>query len=83
MRGIRHRIGIQKIQLCSPNHCLSQFDEPSFDTFHKNKVRIYRAVTSAEYDNLENKWGVSPNLLTPTIRKKIPEVEKAICYFQE
>jgi hypothetical protein len=45
--------------------------EPSFDTFHKNKDRIYRAVTSAEYDNLENKWGVSPNLPTPTIRKKI------------
>lgn len=56
-------------------------DELSFDTFHENKDRIYRAVISAEYDGQVNKWGGSPNLLAPTAGKEIPEVEKATRYF--
>ena len=56
-------------------------DELSFDTFHENKDRIYRAVINAEYDGQVNKWGGSPNLLAPMAAKEIPEVEKATRYF--
>ncbi|MFN7331018.1 MAG: hypothetical protein ACK5UP_16100, partial [Bacteroidota bacterium] len=32
-------------------------DELSFDRFHQNKERIYRAVISAQFDGQINKWG--------------------------
>jgi putative ABC transport system permease protein len=56
-------------------------DELSFDSFHENKDRIYRSLTSAEWDGRTVKWGGSPNLLAPTAMKEIPEVEKATRYF--
>jgi putative ABC transport system permease protein len=56
-------------------------DELSFDRFHENKDRIYRAVISAEFDGQVNKWGGAPNLLGPTAAKEIPEVEKTARYF--
>ncbi len=56
-------------------------DEFSFDRFHENKDRIYRAVISADFDGQVNKWGGAPNLLGPTAMKEIPEVEKAARYF--
>lgn len=56
-------------------------DEFSFDRFHKNKDRTYRAVISADFDGQVNKWGGAPNLLAPTSAKEIPEVEKAARYF--
>jgi putative ABC transport system permease protein len=56
-------------------------DEFSFDRFHENKDRIYRAVISADFDGQVNKWGGAPNLLGPTAVKEIPEVEKATRYF--
>lgn len=56
-------------------------DELSFDNFHANKNRIYRSITSAEWDGRIVHWGGSPNLLAPTAMKEIPEVEKATRYF--
>lgn len=56
-------------------------DELSYDNFHENKDRIYRSLTSSEWDGRTVKWGGSPNLLAPTAMKEIPEVEKATRYF--
>ncbi|MFN7602951.1 MAG: ABC transporter permease [Bacteroidota bacterium] len=56
-------------------------DELSFDRFHQNKERIYRAVISAQFDGQINKWGGAPNSLGPTAAKEIPEVEKTARYF--
>jgi putative ABC transport system permease protein len=57
-------------------------DEFSYDRFHENKDRIYRAVISADFDGQTNKWGGAPNLLAPTAMKEIPEVEKATRVFR-
>jgi putative ABC transport system permease protein len=56
-------------------------DEFSYDQFHENKNRIYRAVISAQFDGQTNKWGGAPNLLGPTAMKEIPEVEKTARVF--
>lgn len=56
-------------------------DEFSYDRFHEKKDRIYRAVINAEFDGQENKWGRVPNLLAPTAKQEIPEIEKAARYF--
>ncbi len=56
-------------------------DELSYDKFHTNNNRIYRAVIAAEFDGVTNKWGGSPNRLATTAMKEIPEVEKATRYF--
>ncbi len=56
-------------------------DEFSYDRFHENKDRIYRAVINADFDGKTEKWGGAPNLLAPTSMKEIPEVEKATRVF--
>lgn len=56
-------------------------DEFSFDRFHENKDRIYRAVIAADFDGQVEKWARVPNLVVPTAAQEIPEVEKAARYF--
>jgi putative ABC transport system permease protein len=56
-------------------------DEFSYDRFHKNSDRIYRAVISAEFDGQVNQWGSVPNKLGPSAAKEIPEIEKATRVF--
>jgi len=56
-------------------------DELSYDRFHENKDRVYRAVISADFDGQVHKWGGAPNLVAPTSMKEIPEVEKATRVF--
>jgi putative ABC transport system permease protein len=56
-------------------------DEWSYDRFHANKDRIYRAIIAADFDGQINKWGGAPNLLATTATREIPEVEKAARYF--
>ena len=56
-------------------------DELSYDRFHAQADRIYRAVITADFDGQTTKWGGAPNLLAPTAAKEIPEVEKASRYF--
>jgi putative ABC transport system permease protein len=56
-------------------------DEFSYDHFHENSDRIYRAIISANFDGQTNKWGAVPNKLAPTAAKEIPEVEKATRVF--
>jgi putative ABC transport system permease protein len=52
-------------------------DELSYDRFHKNSDRIYRAIISkTDSDGQISKWGAVPNKLAPTAAKEIPEVEK-------
>ena len=55
-------------------------DEFSYDRFHENSDRIYRAVITAEFDGQVNKWGAVPNKLAPS-SKEIPEIEKATRVF--
>lgn len=56
-------------------------DEFSYDRYHENADRIYRAVLSADFDGQTNKWGAAPNMLVPATLTDIPEVEKAARYF--
>ncbi len=56
-------------------------DEFSYDRYHENSDRIYRAVLAADFDGQTNKWGAAPNKLVPTALTDIPEVEKAARYF--
>lgn len=56
-------------------------DELSYDRFHANKERIYRGVSTSEYNGETRKWGGTPNKLVTTAVKEIPEVEKAARYF--
>ena len=56
-------------------------DELSYDRFHKNNDRIYRAIINAEFDGQTNKWGSVPNKLAPFAAKEIPEIEKATRIF--
>ena len=56
-------------------------DELSYDRFHKNSDRIYRAIINAEFDGQTNKWGSVPNKLAPFAAKEIPEIEKATRIF--
>jgi putative ABC transport system permease protein len=56
-------------------------DEFSYDQFHTNKDRIYRAVIHADFDGQVHTWGGAPNLLAPVAMKEIPEVEKATRVF--
>ncbi|MCU0358629.1 MAG: ABC transporter permease [Cyclobacteriaceae bacterium] len=56
-------------------------DEFSYDRYHEKKDRIYRAVITASFDGQTNKWGNVPNLVVPTARQDIPEVETAARYF--
>jgi putative ABC transport system permease protein len=51
-------------------------DEFSYDRFHNNCDRIYRAVINAEFDGKIQRWGAVPNKLGPTAAKEIPEIEK-------
>ena len=55
-------------------------DEFSYDRFHENSDRIYRAVITAEFDGQVNKWGAVPNKLAPS-SKESPEIEKATRVF--
>ncbi|MBY0432767.1 MAG: ABC transporter permease [Cyclobacteriaceae bacterium] len=57
-------------------------DELSYDRFHKNSDRIYRAIISkTDSDGQISKWGSVPNKLAPTAAKEIPEVEKVTRVF--
>lgn len=56
-------------------------DEFSYDRFHQNSNRIYRAVINANFDGQTNKWGAVPNKLAPAAAKEIPEIEKAARVF--
>ena len=56
-------------------------DELSYDRFHENSDRIYRAIINAEFDGQTNKWGAVPNKLAPASAKEIPEIEKATRIF--
>jgi putative ABC transport system permease protein len=56
-------------------------DEFSYDRYHEKKDRIYRAIITATFDGQSNKWGNVPNLVAPTARQDIPEVETAARYF--
>lgn len=57
-------------------------DELSYDRFHKNSDRIYRAIISkTDSDGQISKWGAVPNKLAPTAAKEIPEVEKVTRVF--
>lgn len=56
-------------------------DEFSYDRFHENSDRIYRAVITAEFDGQTVKWGAVPNKLAPAAAKEIPEIEKATRVF--
>jgi putative ABC transport system permease protein len=56
-------------------------DEFSYDRYHENTDRIYRAVISADFDGQTNRWGAAPNMLVPAALNDIPEVEKAARYF--
>ncbi|QOI97682.1 MAG: ABC transporter permease [Flammeovirgaceae bacterium] len=57
------------------------FDEFSYDRFHEKQHRIYRAVITAEFDGQVNKWSRVPNLVAPTAKQEIPEIEKSARYF--
>ncbi len=56
-------------------------DEFSYDRFHSNGERIYRAIFTAYFDGQVNKWGAVPNKLAPTVAREIPEVEKVARVF--
>ena len=56
-------------------------DELSYDQFHVNKDRIYRGVSTSEYEGEVRIWGGTPNRLATTAVKEIPEVENAARYF--
>lgn len=56
-------------------------DEFSYDRFHENSSRIYRGVSTAEYNGEKRIWGGTPNRLATTAIKEIPEVENAARYF--
>ncbi len=58
-------------------------DEFSYDRFHKNGDRIYRAIITSKFDTngQTSKWGAVPNKLAPTAAKEIPEVEKVARIF--
>jgi putative ABC transport system permease protein len=56
-------------------------DEFSYDSFHENSDRIYRAIITAESDGQINKWSSVPNKLAPTAALEIPEIEKSARLF--
>lgn len=56
-------------------------DELSYDTFHTNKARVYRGVSTFGSGMDSRKMGGTPNKLATTAMKEIPEVEKAARYF--
>lgn len=55
-------------------------DEFSYDRFHANSNRIYRAIINANFDGQTAKWGAVPNKLAPASRE-IPEIEKVTRVF--
>jgi len=55
-------------------------DEFSYDRFHTNSNRIYRAIINANFDGQVAKWGSVPNKLAPASRE-IPEIEKVTRVF--
>ncbi len=55
-------------------------DEFSYDRFHTNGNRIYRAIINANFDGQVAKWGAVPNKLAPASRE-IPEIEKVTRVF--
>jgi putative ABC transport system permease protein len=57
-------------------------DELSYDRFHRNSDRIYRAInTKTNSDGQISKWGAVPRKLAPTSAKEISEVEKVTGVF--
>jgi putative ABC transport system permease protein len=74
-------LGLSLGLVCFLGISLYVVDEFSYDRFHANSDRIYRAIIQADFDGQLNKWGSVPNKLAPTAAKEIPEVEKAARIF--
>ena len=56
-------------------------DEYSYDKFHENGDRIYRAIIRADFDGQVSVWGQVPNKLGPVAGSEIPEIEKTTRIF--
>jgi putative ABC transport system permease protein len=55
-------------------------DEKSMDTFHSNRSRLYNLYERQYYDGRIEAGYYTPGLLAQELKKKIPEVEKAVDY---
>ena len=53
-------------------------NEISYDQFHKNKDRIYKAWNRAEFSGKLQSWNTTPKILARTLENDLPEVESAV-----
>ncbi len=54
-------------------------DELSYDRYNKNAERIYRIITyNKEPEKDMMKWSITPDALSPELKKDFPEVEEAV-----
>jgi len=54
--------------------------EFSYDQFHANKDRIYKAWNRATENGQINCWDVTPRILAPTLKEEFIFVESAVSY---
>lgn len=53
-------------------------NERSFDRYHGRADRIYRVGLTATFDGKSEKWANVPNVVGPSMKEKIPEVEQQV-----
>ena len=49
--------------------------ELSFDRFHKDQDRLYKAMNRAEFDGKLQVWSSTPKILGPTLKAEYPDIE--------
>jgi len=49
-------------------------NELSYDSFHKNRARIYECWNRGTYDGKLQCWNTTPKILGPTLKQEIPEI---------
>jgi putative ABC transport system permease protein len=55
-------------------------NEFTYDQFHTDKDRIYKAWNRVDANSKINCWDVTARVLAPTLKEEYPEVESAISY---
>ncbi len=53
-------------------------NELAFDRFHAHADRIYRINLTVSFDGKSERWGNAPNVVGPTMKQELPDVENQV-----